>query len=123
MKTTSALILAALLAPLTVFASIDPPGSITLIRPDPKTSVPQNVNVTYGFVSSKTQYWGLIQNIRMSYTQPDGSRITSPTYGPAVTSGGTFQDNGYSPEECRSYPGTSLLNEVTAFQVGQCVSI
>jgi len=116
MKTTIILVLVAALA---VFAAVDPPGSITLIRPDPKTQVPQYANLTYGFVSSKTQYWGLIQNIQMSYSQPDGSRIQSSTYGPSITSGGSFQNNGYSPEECRSFPGTTTLNDVNATQTGQ----
>jgi len=112
-------IILALLAPLAVFASVDPPGSISLIRPNPKTSVPQYANLTYGFVSSKTQYWGLIQYIKMSYTQPDGTKIQSSTFGPAITSGGTFQNSGYSPDECRSYPGATSTNAVNATQTGQ----
>lgn len=120
MKTS---IILALLAPLAVFASVDPPGSISLIRPDPKTPVPQYANLTYGFASSKTQYWGLIQNIKMSYSQPDGSKIQSTTFGPAITNGGgDFQNNGYSPDECRSFPGTTTLNAVNATQTGQYVS-
>jgi hypothetical protein len=113
MKTTIILVLVAALA---VFAAVDPPGSITLIRPDPDTHVPQYANLTYGFTSSKTQYWGLIQNIQMSYSQPDGSTIQSSTYGPPITS------SGYSPQECRSFPGTTMLNEVNASQTGQYVT-
>jgi len=119
MKTTATAIILALLAPLAVFAAVDPPGSIALIRPDPEVRVPQYANLTYGFTSSKTQYWGLIQNIRMSYAQPDGSRIESSTYGPSITSGGSFENSGYSPQECRSFPGTMTLNEVNATQTGQ----
>lgn len=116
-------IILALLAPLAVFAAVDAPGSITLIRPNPDSQVPQNANLTYGFASSNTQYWGLIQNIKMSYAQPDGSRIQSSTYGPSITSGGSFQNNGYSPEECRSYPGMTMLNDVNATQTGQYVPL
>jgi hypothetical protein len=115
-------IILALCAPLAIFAAaVDSPDSITLIRPDPDTRVPQYANLTYGFTSSKKQYWGLIQNIKMSYTQPDGSTIQSSIYGPSITSGGNFQSSGYSPEECRSFPGTTALNEVNATQTGQCV--
>jgi len=110
MKTT---IVLALLAPLAVFAAVDPPSSITLIRPDPDTRVPTYANLTFGFTSSSTQYWGLIQNIEMSYSQPDGSTIQSSTYGPP------FQSSGYSAAECRSFPGTTMLNEVNASQTGQ----
>jgi len=112
-------IILTLFASLAVFAAVDPPDSITLIRPDPDTSVPQYANLTYGFTSSKTQYWGLIQNIKMSYTQPDGSTIQSSAYGPPITSGGSFQSSGYTPEECRSFPDTTALNEVNASQTGE----
>jgi len=107
-----------LFTPLFVFASVDPPGSITLIRPNPNINVPQYANLTYGFTSSNTQYWGLIQNIRMWYMMPDGTQNESSTYGPAITSGGTFQDSGYSPDECRSFPGTTTLNVVNVTETG-----
>jgi hypothetical protein len=112
-------IIVALLASLAASAAVDAPDSITLIRPDPDTRVPKNSNLTYGFTSSKTQYWGLVQNIKTSYTQPDGSTIQGSTYGPAINGGG---DNGYTPDECRSFPGTTILDDLNASQVGQYVS-
>lgn len=107
----------ALLAPL-VFASVDPPGSIVLIRPEPKTHVPQNTNLTFGFASPSQQFFGLIQNVKMSYNQPDGTTVQSGSFGPAITQGGTFQTDGYSPAQCRSYPGVSTTTVVNASQVG-----
>jgi len=101
-----------------VFASVDPPGSVTLIRPDPKTHVPQNTNLTFGFASPSQQLYGLLQNVKMSYTMPDGTNVPSGSFGPAITQGGTFQTNGYTPAECRTYPGVSAVNEINASQVG-----
>ena len=117
-----AAVILALFFPLFALAAVDPPSSITLVRPDPDTHVPQYANLTYGFTASKTQYWGLIQNIKMSYTLPDGSTVQSSTYGPPITSDGNFQSSAYSPQECRSFPGTTALNEVNASQTGQYVS-
>jgi len=107
-----------LLSSLFVFASVDTPGSISLIRPKPNTNVTQYTNLTYGVSSSNKQYWGLVENVVMWYTAPDGTQTPSPTYGPAITSGGVFQDSGYTPEECRSYPGTTSLNVVNASETG-----
>jgi len=101
-----------------VFASVDPPGSISLIRPDPKSHVPQNSNLTFGFASPSQQFFGLLQNVKMSYRQPDGTDVPSSSFGPAFTQGGSFRSDGYSPAQCRTFPGTSTTNEVNASQVG-----
>jgi hypothetical protein len=105
-----------LLTPLVLAGSTDPPGNLILIRPTPNQSVPQNSNLTFGFVSTNKQYYGLVQNIKMSYSQPDGTKVDGASFGPAITS-----DNSYSPAECRTFPGTSTLNSVNATQTGKCV--
>jgi len=101
-----------------VFAAVDAPGSITLIRPDPKTRVPQGTNLTFGFASPDQQLYGLLQNVRMSHTQPDGTNVPGPTFGPSFTEGGSFQSEGYTPAECRTFPGVSTTSQINASQVG-----
>src|SRR5262245_15593368 len=105
-----------LLAPLVLAKSTDPPGNLILIHPAPNSRVPKNSNLTFVFVSTDKQYYGLVQNIKMSYSQPDGNKVDGASFGPAITN-----DNSYSPSECRTFPGTSTLNSVNATQTGKCV--
>jgi hypothetical protein len=54
----------------------------------------------------------------MSYRKPDGSTVQGASFGPKDA---TFQSDGYSPQECRTFPGVSTINEVNATQVGKYV--
>jgi hypothetical protein len=118
MKTTTTFILTLLTCFLSVFASVDPPSSINLIRPDPNTPVPHYSNVTFGFASPQKEFFGLIQDVKMSYQQPDGSVVQSSSFGP---DNAVFQPEGYNPHECRTFPGVSTINQVNASQVGKYV--
>jgi hypothetical protein len=119
MKTIAFII--ALLAPLTWAKAVSPPNTITLIRPDPSARYPRDTILTYGFTWPNGDIlYGLVHNITMYYTQPDGSTVPSGSFGSRYTNGdGSFQVDGYTPAQCRTYPGTITTREVPAYQAGK----
>jgi len=114
-----AAILFVVLAPLVAARAVSPPGSVHLIRPNPNIRVPDSAVITYGFAEDTNQIYGLVKNITMYYMQPDGSQVASDSFGSDFTNqDGSFDNGGYSPDECRNYPGTSMTSNFSASQPG-----
>jgi len=111
--------LAVFLVPVAFARTISPPNTIQLIHPDPEKRVPRDTTVTFGFAQPSDTIYGLIQNITLSYTQPDGSNVQAGSYGtPYLSSDGSFKFTGYSSNQCRTFPGSSMTRDVTVSQTG-----
>ena len=105
-----------LFVPFALAGTISPPNTIEIIRPDPKHPVPRSTALTIGYSEPSKLIFGLVQNVDISYTAPNGSLIHALSYGPPLESG------GYSPQECRTYPGDSITATINPDAAGKCVT-
>jgi hypothetical protein len=111
--------LAAFFVPVTFACTISPPDTINLIRLDLDKPVPRDTTVTFGFAQPIETIYGLVQNVTLWYTQPDGSTVQEGSYGtPYLNPDGSFRFMGYTSSQCHTFSSSSMTRDVTVLQVG-----
>jgi hypothetical protein len=111
--------LAAFFVPVIFAHTISPPDNINLIRPDPDKRVPRDTTVAFGFAQPTETIYGVVQNLTLWYTQPDGSTVQGGSYGsPYLNPDSTVRFMGYTSSQCRTFSGSSMTRDVTVSQAG-----
>jgi hypothetical protein len=112
-------LLTAFLVPVTVARTTSPPDTMNLIRPDSDKQATRDTIVAFGFAQPTETVYGLVQNVTLWYTQPDGSTIQEGSYGsPYLNPDGSFRFTGYTSSQCRTFSSSSMTSDVTVSQVG-----
>jgi hypothetical protein len=111
--------LAAFLIYVTFARTMSPPDIINLILPDPDKQAPCDTTVVFGFAQPTETIYGLVQNVTLWYTQPNGSTVQAGSYGtPYLNPNGSFRSTGYTPSQCCTFSSSSTTRDVIVSQEG-----